>query len=38
MTDLLSGVVIIEEQRGPLLQIEFSLQIVVVIVWNLGDH
>jgi hypothetical protein len=32
MADLLSAVVIIEEQRGTLLPIEFSLQIVVVII------
>jgi hypothetical protein len=37
MTDLLSGAVIIEEQRGALLPIEFSLQIVVII-WYRGDH
>jgi hypothetical protein len=37
MTDLLSGVAIIEEQRGALLPIEFSLQIVVVI-WYREDQ
>jgi hypothetical protein len=38
MTDLLSWVVIIEEQRGVLLPLEFSLQIVVLIIWYHGDH
>jgi hypothetical protein len=38
MTDLLSGVVIIEEQRRALLPIDFSFQIVVVIIWYRGDH
>jgi hypothetical protein len=32
MTDVLSVVVITEEQRGALLPKEFSLQIVVIII------
>jgi hypothetical protein len=38
MTDLLSWVAIIETQRGVLPSIEFSLQIVIVIIWFRRDH